>query len=232
MSERALLTSGDADLRSRLRGLLNTAGYSVIESGTLDEAHYLLGELPVELLLVDRELLPEPQALAALPTHGTGAPLLVIGEPGESSARAALLLAGADGLVPAHCDPEEFLAWVFALRRRSHPANGHAPAEVALDGSLRVDIRNMQVMADQQPVRLGPIEFRLLNLFLSQPERALTRSQIVERVWQARGRVDERTVDAHVKRLRRALQASGHDRLIQTVRGVGYRFAARAPGEN
>lgn len=230
MTERALLASGDSELRSRLRGLLNAAGYSVIETGALDEAQYLLGEFPVELLLLEHQLLGDPGALPRL-AGAAGAPLVVLGWPDEPGARAALFRAGADDLVPVTCNPEELLARIFALRRRCCPPTSAAPAGAALDGRLRVDTHNMQVLADQQPVRLGPIEFRLLNLFLSQPERALTRSQIVERVWQSRGRVDERTVDAHVKRLRRALQASGHDRLIQTVRGVGYRFAARSPGE-
>jgi two-component system phosphate regulon response regulator PhoB len=102
--------------------------------------------------------------------------------------------------------------------------------EVREARGLTLDVRSLRVTAGKKAVLLGPIEFRLLNLFMSQPERALSRTQIVDRVWRANAYVDERTVDAHVRRLRAALEPSGHDGLIQTVRGVGYRFSAAEVG--
>jgi two-component system phosphate regulon response regulator PhoB len=121
------------------------------------------------------------------------------------------------------------LARIEAVLRRSDAPKNGVP-DVREYAGLELDIRSLRVSADKKPLKLGPIEFRLLNLFMSHPERAMSRAHIVSRTWANNVYVDERTVDVHVRRLRSALQPTGHDRLIQTVRGIGYRFTDERSG--
>jgi two-component system phosphate regulon response regulator PhoB len=119
---------------------------------------------------------------------------------------------------------DELVARVQALLRRTvrEPLAARDARELA---GLRLDLRGLRVTANDQPVVIGPMEFKFLNVFMNNVGRVLTRSQIVDRVWPPNAYVDERTVDVHIRRLRSALRPSGHDALLQTVRGVGYRFA-------
>ena len=97
---------------------------------------------------------------------------------------------------------------------------------------LSLDTRSLRVRVGENAVHLGPIEFKMLNLCMTHPERVLSRSQIIDRVWRVNAHVDERTVDVHVRRLRNALQPTGHDRHVQTVRGIGYRFSRDSAGSD
>lgn len=96
-----------------------------------------------------------------------------------------------------------------------------------IDG-LRLDLIGQRVVADETPVSLGPMEFRLLRFFMSHRDRVFSREQMLDRVWGQSVYVEERTVDVHVRRLRKALAPFGFDRFIQTVRGSGYRFSRQA----
>ena len=119
----------------------------------------------------------------------------------------------------------ELHARVRALLRRSAPAGD---AEVIKTENLTLDLAGHRVTVDEQPVQLGPTEFKLLKFFMSHPDRVYSRSQLLDRVWGGNVYVEERTVDVHIRRLRKALSDFGCDRFIQTVRGAGYRFSARA----
>jgi two-component system phosphate regulon response regulator PhoB len=92
-------------------------------------------------------------------------------------------------------------------------------------GEIAIDVRSLRVMAGGRPVHLGPIEFKMLNLFVSQPDRVLSRAQIIDRVWRVNAHVDDRTVDVHIRRLRKTLEPHRLEGLVQTVRGSGYRFS-------
>ncbi len=135
------------------------------------------------------------------------------------------LKAGADDYVTKPFGRDELLARVQAVLRRTGAALVTADQDVRRFEGLSLDVRSLRVTAGEKPVHLGPIEFKMLNLFMTQPERVLSRSQIVDRVWRINAHVDERTVDVHVRRLRMALKATGHDDCVQTVRGVGYRLS-------
>jgi two-component system phosphate regulon response regulator PhoB len=155
-------------------------------------------------------------------------PVIMVSARVTEADRVAGLRAGADDYIVKPFARDELLARVHAVLRRAAASPAGVP-EVREYQGLALDVRSLRVSAGRKALTLGPIEFRLLNLFMSQPERAMTRAQIVDRVWRNNAYVDERTVDVHIRRLRCALEPTGHDRLIQTVRGVGYRFTAEGP---
>ncbi|MHB1951802.1 MAG: winged helix-turn-helix domain-containing protein, partial [Acidiferrobacteraceae bacterium] len=121
--------------------------------------------------------------------------------------------------------PRELLARIKALLRRTAPLTADEPLAV---GTLVLDPAAHRVTGRGVPISLGPTEFRLLRFLMSHPNRVQSRARVLDQVWGPNVYVDERTVDVHIRRLRKALSASGHDRLIQTVRGAGYRLTPDA----
>ena len=133
---------------------------------------------------------------------------------------------GADDYVTKPFSPRELIARIHAvLRRRAPSVVQPAPQETVQMAGLRLDPGTQRVTAGARQIVLGPIEFRLLNFLMHHPERVHSRAQLIDKVWGSQAELDERTVDAHVGRLRNALQPSGHQARIETVRGCGYRFA-------
>src|SRR5690606_21935836 len=131
---------------------------------------------------------------------------------------------GCDDYVTKPFSYPELIARIHAVLRRSVP--GGVDERVEING-LVVDAASQRVTANGEPVHLGPTEYRLLHFFTSQPERVDTREQVLDRVWGQNVYVEERTVDVHIRRLRKALEPFGYDAMIQTVRGSGYRFSER-----
>ncbi|MDR9489042.1 MAG: winged helix-turn-helix domain-containing protein, partial [Spiribacter sp.] len=119
--------------------------------------------------------------------------------------------------------PRELVSRVKAVLRRVQPTSAEQPIEIR---GLRLDPVSHRVLASDKPVDMGPTEFRLLHFFMTHTERVFNRAQLLDNVWGANVYVEERTVDVHVRRLRKALAPTGHDALVQTIRGAGYRFAA------
>lgn len=131
---------------------------------------------------------------------------------------------GADDYVVKPFSSRELIARIRAVIRRS---NVHGDAEqVQVDGLL-LDTASHRVFANERSVQLGPTEFRLLSFLMQHPERVYSRGQLLDHVWGGNVYVDERTVDVHIRRLRKALQPRGYDKYIQTVRGAGYRFSTK-----
>jgi two-component system phosphate regulon response regulator PhoB len=131
---------------------------------------------------------------------------------------------GADDYVTKPFSPRELLARINAVLRRSAPVGSGGTIEA---GGLVLDTASHRVTAGDQTVPLGPTEYRLLQFFMEHPERVYTRGQVLDRVWGGNVYVEERTVDVHIRRLRKALEPFASDGLIQTVRGSGYRFSTR-----
>jgi two-component system, OmpR family, phosphate regulon response regulator PhoB len=132
------------------------------------------------------------------------------------------LESGADDYITKPFSPRELMARIRAVLRRRAPQMSD---ETVSAGGLKLSPATHRINANGTMLDLGPTEFRLLHFFMTHPERVYSRSQLLDQVWGDHVFVEERTVDVHIRRLRQALEPSGHDNLIQTVRGSGYRFS-------
>lgn len=150
-------------------------------------------------------------------------PIIMLTAKGDEGDRIRGLDTGADDYVAKPFSPRELVSRVKAVLRRVQPTSAEQPIEIR---GLRLDPVSHRVLASDKPVDMGPTEFRLLHFFMTHTERVFNRAQLLDNVWGANVYVEERTVDVHVRRLRKALAPTGHDALVQTIRGAGYRFAA------
>jgi two-component system phosphate regulon response regulator PhoB len=152
-----------------------------------------------------------------------GLPIIMVTARGEEADRIAGLEAWVDDYVTKPFSPRELKARIKAVLRRRAPESAQEPLAA---WSLHLDPVAQRVTVGGNPVPMGPTEYRLLRFLLARPERVFTRSQLLDQVWGDHVYIEERTVDVHIRRLRLALEPFGHDRLIETVRGSGYRLAA------
>ncbi len=148
-------------------------------------------------------------------------PILMLTARADEDDKVRGLEVGADDYVTKPFSPKELMARIKALLRRSAPELSDAALEVA---GLKLDPISHRVMGFETELKIGPTEFRLLRFLMTRPERVMTRQALLDGVWGDHVFIEERTVDVHVRRLRVALEPSGHDRLVETVRGGGYRL--------
>lgn len=149
-------------------------------------------------------------------------PIIMLTARTEEEDRVRGLDVGADDYVTKPFSPRELLARINAVLRRYRSES----TQLEADG-LTLDTASYRVYSGEQTIALGPTEFRLLRFLMEHPDRVFSREQLLDRVWGANVYVEDRTVDVHVRRLRKALEPTGHTGLVQTVRGVGYRFSTR-----
>lgn len=152
-------------------------------------------------------------------------PILMLTARGDEADRVAGLDVGADDYITKPFSTRELLARIRAVLRRKAPEALDTMVDVA---GLKLDPATRRVARDDREVRIGPTEFRLLHFFMTHPERIHSRAQLLDRVWGDHVFIEERTVDVHVKRLREALDPVGCSRMIETVRGAGYRLTQQA----
>ena len=152
-------------------------------------------------------------------------PLIMLTAKGEEGDRLSGFDAGADDYVVKPFSVKELVARIRAVLKRSTRVGDESPIEI--DG-LRIDPVSHRVTNRGETIRIGPTEFRMLHYFMSNPERVFTRGQLLDRVWGHSVYIEERTVDVHIRRLRKALSSHGFDRFVQTVHGTGYRFSRHA----
>ncbi|HPR06187.1 MAG TPA: winged helix-turn-helix domain-containing protein, partial [Denitromonas sp.] len=156
-------------------------------------------------------------------------PLIMLTARGEEHDKVQGLETGADDYITKPFSPRELVARIKAVLRRRAP---QATEDPVLIGGLLLDPVTHRITAGDAQIALGPTEFRLLHFLMTHPERVHSRTQLLDQVWGDHVFVEERTVDVHIRRLRAALEATRHDRLIQTVRGSGYRLSAQPDDES
>lgn len=228
MPGKILMVDDEAAIRQMVCLALSQSGYTCIEAADATEAQdRILQEVP-DLILLDWMLPGVSGAEYARRLRREKLtqkiPVIMLTARVEEEDKVRGLESGADDYITKPFSTRELLARIKALLRRASP---HA-TEVALEtDGLQLDPATHRVTTGSQHIALGPTEFRLLQFFMSHPERVHSRERLLNDVWGNNVYVEERTVDVHIRRLRKALSVSGHDRLIQTVRGSGYRFSAQ-----
>ncbi|MBC6904125.1 phosphate regulon transcriptional regulatory protein PhoB [Saccharophagus sp. K07] len=221
-----LIVDDEAPIRDMLRIALEMADYACLEAADAQQAHSLIVDQKPDLILLDW-MLPSTSGIELArrlkrDDFTAAIPIIMLTAKGEEDNKVQGLEVGADDYITKPFSPRELVARLKAVLRRSEPTNLNEPIQV--DG-LRLNPISHRVTINETPVQIGPTEYRLLEFFLTHQERVYSRSQLLDHVWGGNVYVEERTVDVHIRRLRKALALDGHDRLVQTVRGAGYRFS-------
>lgn len=226
MAVNILLVEDEPAIQQMVAMALHKAGYEVgMASDAMEAQSHIVGQLP-DLILLDW-MLPGMSGVDYARQLKKGdltreIPIIILTARGEESDKIRGFDSGADDYVTKPFSPRELVARINAVLRRAAP---HVTTEVIEAGGLRLDAASHRVTMDDEILTLGPTEYRLLYFFMTHPERVYSRSQLLDRVWGGDVYVEERTVDVHILRLRKILATHGYDRLVQTVRGAGYRFS-------
>ena len=226
-ASKILIVEDEAPIREMIAFHLARAGFDTVEAGDCRQARELLANERPDLALIDW-MLPDMSGLELtrlLKRDNDNEDLAIIMLTARSDEydKVTGLEGGADDYVTKPFSPRELIARIQAVLRRS----GSASADQISAGILQLDPAGHRVTASGKNVQLGPTEYRLLKFFLTHADRVYSRTQLLDRVWGANVYVEERTVDVHVRRLRKALTEHGAEKYIQTVRGAGYRFSAK-----
>ncbi len=221
-----LIVDDEPDIREMVRFALEGAGFRTLQAGHAEDARQAIASDEVDLILLDW-MLPGRSGLELAHQLKQNVktrllPIIMLSAKGEEQDRVRGLDTGADDYVSKPFSPRELVARIRAVLRRVRPQDEALDAEI---GGLRIEHASRRVTAAGAKVEVAPTEYRLLHFLMTHPDRAFSRSQLLDQVWGDQVYVEERTVDVHVRRLRKALEPGGHDRLLQTVRGVGYRFS-------
>ncbi len=228
MNPKILVVDDEPAIRQMLIFALSGEGYECTEAGSADEAQEAIRKSPPNLILLDwmmpglsgvdlaRRLKRKPET--------NGLPIIMLTAKGEEHDKIKALDTGADDYITKPFSTQELLARIRAVLRRS---NVQTNADILEVDALKLDLETHRVTINDQTLDLSPTEFRLLHFFISHPERVYSRAQILDNVWGANAYIEERTVDVHIRRLRKLLAEYGFDDYIQTVRSVGYRFSKK-----
>lgn len=227
MSATILVVEDEPSIQELIVASLQLAGHRTMRADSAEEAVRLINESLPDVVLLDWMLpgmtgIQYARRLRSV-ERTRYLPIIMLTARGEEHDKVAGLEAGADDYLTKPFSPRELLARIKAVLRRRAPQMTEDSVEVE---GLRVDPVTHRVSGNGQALDLGPTEFRLLHFFMTHAERVHSRTQLLDQVWGDHIFVEERTVDVHIRRLRASLEQTGHDRLIQTVRGSGYRFSA------
>lgn len=228
MAKRILLVEDEAPIRDMLKFVLEQSGYETIEAEDYNVALERVVEPYPDLILLDW-MLPGGsgvQLAKKLKQHEytRDIPIIMLTARGEEEDKVRGLEAGADDYVTKPFSPKELIARVKAVIRRVTPTSSEDIIEYQ---GLKLDPVSHRVTANDTPLDMGPTEFKLLHFFMTHAERVYSREQLLDNVWGTNVYVEDRTVDVHIRRLRKAISEFGHDNMIQTVRGAGYRFSTK-----
>ena len=227
MASRILVVEDEVAIRDMLCFVLDQHGYECIEADTYQSALHQLHEPYPDLILLDW-MFPGGSGIKLL-SHLKqdnilrSIPVVMLTARGEEQDKVRGLENGADDYVTKPFSPKELMARLKTVMRRVNPTS--LDDELSFN-ELKLDPVSHRVSLADQTLNMGPTEFNLLHFFMTHPERVYSREQLLNNVWGTNVYVEDRTVDVHIRRLRKAL--ADHDHLIQTVRGAGYRFSVRS----
>ena len=228
MAANILLVEDEPGIQELLKLNLGQAGHQVTAADDAEGALQFLKTTLPDVILLDW-MLPGMSGIDLCRRLRAGkryqpVPIIMLTARGEEQDRVTGLDTGADDYIAKPFSPRELVSRIRAVLRRRAP---QMTEEVVETGGLRLDPASHRVTGNGKQLDLGPTEFRLLHFFMTHHERVYSRSQLLDQVWGDDVFVEERTVDVHIRRLRLALEVSGHEGLVQTVRGAGYRFSAQ-----
>ena len=232
MDNTILVVEDDPELQEILTLNLQNAGYRVMRAGSIRQAESLLHTALPQMILLDW-MLPDTTGLSFArrmrsETRTAGIPIIMLTGRDCESDKITGLEAGVDDYLIKPFSPRELLARIKAVMRRCAPQHADMVVEIA---GLRLDPASRRIMGSGQDIELGALEFRMLRFFMTHPGRVYSRAQLLDEIWGNNVYVEERTVDVHIRRLRQALEPTGHKGLLETVRGVGYCFRRDLPVE-
>lgn len=229
MSSTILVIEDEPAIQELIAVNLSFAGHKVLRAFDSEQAQTLIdAELP-DLILLDWMLPGQSGLMLARKLRAQErtrtVPIIMLTAKGAEQDKIDGLEAGADDYITKPFSPKELMARIKAVLRRRAPQLTDDMTEVA---GLKLDPVAHRLTGNGQALAIGPTEFRLLHFFMTHPERVFSRSQLLDQVWGDHVFVEERTVDVHIRRLRKALEPTRHDKHIETVRGTGYRFTRQA----
>jgi phosphate regulon transcriptional regulator PhoB len=225
--QRILIVDDEPDILQLVTYNLKKEGYLVEEARTGDEALRLVRERPYQLLLLDL-MLPGLSGMELCrifknDPETAGVPIIMLTARSEEMDKVMGLETGADDYITKPFSVRELVARVKSVLRRAE--GSLTGRKVLRAGGIEMDLERHRVAAGEQVLDLSPTEFRLLRFLMERKGRVFSRDQILDAVWKGESFVESRTVDVHIRRLRAELDRAGAGRVVETVRGVGYRFS-------
>jgi len=229
MVQKVLLVEDELSIRQMLLFVLQDCGFEVLQAENTQEAMECISNNNIDLLVLDWMLpgISGVELCGRLKKENEykHIPIIMLTAKAEEDDKIQGLNAGADDYLTKPFSPRELIARINAVLRR---VNSNKMVDEILEyEGLVLNEKSHRVTSHQKRVIVGPIEYKLLHFFMSNPERVFSRTQLLDNVWGNDVYVEERTVDVHIRRLRKALEADGHDHMVQTVRGSGYRFSTQ-----
>lgn len=222
------MVEDEAPIREMLCFVLEQKGFTTIEAEDYEGALAKICEPYPELILMDW-MLPGGSGINLIKhlkrdEKTRGIPVVMLTARGEEEDKVRGLEVGADDYITKPFSPKELMARLKAVMRRVSPTSIEDVIDVQ---GLKLDPVSHRVSIHDNPIEMGPTEFKMLHFFMTHQERVFSREQLLNNVWGTNVYVEDRTVDVHIRRLRKAIESDGHDKLVQTVRGAGYRFSVR-----
>ena len=223
-----LLVDDEAPIRDMLAIALEAADYNVLQAENAQQAHACIIDRHPDLVLLDW-MMPGTTGLELLRRLKRDEltekiPVIMLTAKAEEDSKISGLDAGADDYIAKPFSPRELISRVKAVLRR---IGREELKDAIIVDQMRFDPLSHRVSIADKDINLGPTEYRMLQFFLTHQERVYSRDQILDYVWGGNAYLDERTVDVHIRRLRKAISVAGHDNYVQTVRGAGYRFSTQ-----
>ena len=223
-----LLVDDEAAIRDMLAIALEAADYNVLQAENAQQAHACIIDRHPDLALLDW-MMPGTTGLELLRRLKRDEltekiPVIMLTAKAEEDSKISGLDAGADDYIASPFSPRELISRVKAVLRR---IGREELKDAIIVDQMRFDPLSHRVSIADKDINLGPTEYRMLQFFLTHQERVYSRDQILDYVWGGNAYLDERTVDVHIRRLRKAISVAGHENYVQTVRGAGYRFSTQ-----